>query len=285
MPQDEYSPLKELVLFPRLDVVVTLADICHTDRVPLASSLLRIFRFDPDQLLFLNTYYLYQVWQKRGGPSDTALSIGDRERGGDIDPFPRGLAHHHSHGRIHEKRLWWLPPYSSIPNYSQVRNDQKDSSCTVVGQFNSQGHWSFTCVGSWRQSRAVSSIRARLRVQLKRVPMQSSCFRSNFQSTSRFNFMIVCRCWMTSQNLSSCQARRVPAHCATFVLAYRGMFKTGAEISLDFAWILLLRWPQERLVKTRVVSGFIFLRLLCPAILNPRQACKTDSFLPPWSSV
>ena len=46
MPQDEYSPLKELVLFPRLDVVVTLADICHTDRVPLASSLLRIFRYN-----------------------------------------------------------------------------------------------------------------------------------------------------------------------------------------------------------------------------------------------
>lgn len=31
------------------------------------------------------------------------------------------------------------------------------------------------------------------------------------------------------------------------------------------------RWPQERLVRTRVVSGFIFLRLLCPAILNPRH--------------
>lgn len=31
------------------------------------------------------------------------------------------------------------------------------------------------------------------------------------------------------------------------------------------------RWPHERLVRTRVVSGFIFLRLLCPAILNPRN--------------
>lgn len=30
------------------------------------------------------------------------------------------------------------------------------------------------------------------------------------------------------------------------------------------------RWPGERLVRTRVVSGFIFLRLLCPALLNPR---------------
>lgn len=31
------------------------------------------------------------------------------------------------------------------------------------------------------------------------------------------------------------------------------------------------KWPDERLVRARVVSGFIFLRLLCPALLNPRQ--------------
>lgn len=31
------------------------------------------------------------------------------------------------------------------------------------------------------------------------------------------------------------------------------------------------KWPNDILVRTRVVSGFIFLRLLCPAILNPRQ--------------
>ena len=31
------------------------------------------------------------------------------------------------------------------------------------------------------------------------------------------------------------------------------------------------KWPNERFVKARAVSGFIFLRLLCPAILNPRQ--------------
>ena len=41
---------------------------------------------------------------------------------------------------------------------------------------------------------------------------------------------------------------------------------------------LVGRWPQERLVKTRVVSGFIFLRLLCPAILNPRQVLEEKFF-------
>lgn len=44
MPEDEYNPLKELVLDPKLDVVRALADLCHTDRIPLATSLLRIFR-------------------------------------------------------------------------------------------------------------------------------------------------------------------------------------------------------------------------------------------------
>ena len=44
MPEEEYSPLKVLVLDPKLDVVRALSDLCHADRVPLATSLLRIFR-------------------------------------------------------------------------------------------------------------------------------------------------------------------------------------------------------------------------------------------------
>lgn len=30
------------------------------------------------------------------------------------------------------------------------------------------------------------------------------------------------------------------------------------------------QWPDNEIVKPRVVSGFIFLRLLCPAIVHPR---------------
>ncbi|KAJ8891489.1 hypothetical protein PR048_004017 [Dryococelus australis] len=46
MPQEEYSPMQQLILDPSLEVVRALADICHLDRVPLASSLLRIFRYN-----------------------------------------------------------------------------------------------------------------------------------------------------------------------------------------------------------------------------------------------
>ena len=45
MPQEEYSPLQQLVLDASLEVVRALADICHLDRIPLANSLLRIFRY------------------------------------------------------------------------------------------------------------------------------------------------------------------------------------------------------------------------------------------------
>lgn len=50
MPPEEYSPLQELLLDPELHVVRALADVCHLDRVPLANSLLRIFRYSYSQL-------------------------------------------------------------------------------------------------------------------------------------------------------------------------------------------------------------------------------------------
>lgn len=34
---------------------------------------------------------------------------------------------------------------------------------------------------------------------------------------------------------------------------------------------VIQRWPNETLIKTRVVSSFLFLRLICPTILNPKQ--------------
>ena len=39
------------------------------------------------------------------------------------------------------------------------------------------------------------------------------------------------------------------------------------------------KWPNDPFIKTRVVGSFIFLRLLCPAILNPRQFALLDGTL------
>lgn len=44
MPAEEYSPLQQLLLEPGLASVKTLAELCHADRAPLATALLRVFR-------------------------------------------------------------------------------------------------------------------------------------------------------------------------------------------------------------------------------------------------
>ncbi|VEN45253.1 unnamed protein product [Callosobruchus maculatus] len=44
MPAEEYSPLQQLLLEPGLASVKVLAEICHADRAPLATALLRVFR-------------------------------------------------------------------------------------------------------------------------------------------------------------------------------------------------------------------------------------------------
>lgn len=46
MPCDEYSPLQQLLLEPELTSVKALSELCHNDRAPLATSLLRIFKHE-----------------------------------------------------------------------------------------------------------------------------------------------------------------------------------------------------------------------------------------------
>ena len=61
MPEEEYSPLKELLLDSKLEVVRALADLCHSDRNPLATSLLRVFRFDKKEADLLSTLNRLEV--------------------------------------------------------------------------------------------------------------------------------------------------------------------------------------------------------------------------------
>lgn len=59
MPPEEYSPLQQLLLDPDLHVVKALADVCHLDRVPLANSLLRIFRYIQTFFSYVTSYLIY----------------------------------------------------------------------------------------------------------------------------------------------------------------------------------------------------------------------------------
>ncbi|QQP40576.1 Ras GTPaseactivating protein 1like, partial [Caligus rogercresseyi] len=94
MPEAEYSPLKELILDSNLDVVRTLSEVCHSERMPLATSLLRIFRFEKKE----------------------ADLCGKGRR--NLHTLSGGEPHHLPHGPIHEKRLHRFSTYGHIPHHS-----------------------------------------------------------------------------------------------------------------------------------------------------------------------
>ena len=80
MPADEYSPLKELILDSNLEVVRALAELCHSDRLQLATALLRIFRFEKKEAELLSTLNRMEVEREeetsvlfRGASLSTAL--------------------------------------------------------------------------------------------------------------------------------------------------------------------------------------------------------------------
>jgi len=207
MPQDEYSPLKELVLFPRLDVVVTLADICHTDRVPLASSLLRIFRFDKKEADLLTQLSRLEIEREeetstlfRAASLTTTL----------MDGYMRSVCGDFLHTAL-------------FPTIHRILEAKQ--SCEL------------------NPSKIESPTEACANAEFL-LQVLDDITESIFMSSEA--------CPRTLRYICACLQRDVQN-----------------------------RWPQERLVKTRVVSGFIFLRLLCPAILNPRQFGLLSEPVPP----
>lgn len=197
MPPEEYSPLQELLLDPELHVVRALADVCHLDRVPLANSLLRIFR--------------------------------------------------------HERKEADL-----LRSLNQAEVDKEDETPTLFRA----ASLTTTLMDLYMKSVCTSFLKAALRDTIvKLIESKQSCelnptkMDSPEDACSNAEFLLQVLDEVTLSIFTS------PDACP----------KTLRYICGCLQRAVVAKWPHERLVRTRVVSGFIFLRLLCPAILNPRS--------------
>ncbi|KAL0271640.1 UNVERIFIED_CONTAM: hypothetical protein PYX00_008669 [Menopon gallinae] len=197
MPEEEYSPLQQLVLDPSLEVVRALADICHMDRLPLANSLLRIFRMKQKE-------------------ADLMKSLNDAE----------------------------------IEKEEETSTLFRGASLTT------------TLMDLYMKSVCTGFLQASVQdVILKLLDAKQSCelnpnkMESPDDACANAEFLLQILDEVTHSIFRSADA------CP----------KTLRYICGCLQRAVVNKWPHERLVKTRVVSGFIFLRLLCPAILNPRQ--------------
>ncbi|XP_059490373.1 ras GTPase-activating protein 1 isoform X3 [Neocloeon triangulifer] len=197
MPQEEYSPLQQLILDPSLEVVRALADICHLDRIPLANSLLRIFRHERKEADLLRS--LNEAEIEREQETSTLLRAASLTTTL-MDLYMKSVCTGFLQAAIQDTILKLLETKQSC-ELNPNKMDSPDDACA----------------------------NAEFLLQI-------------LDEVTHSIFMAFDSCPKTVRYICGCLQRSV-----------------------------VNKWPHERLVKTRVVSGFIFLRLLCPAILNPRQ--------------
>ncbi|BFG00039.1 ras GTPase-activating protein 1 [Drosophila madeirensis] len=175
MPCEEYSPLQQLLIEPELYAVKALAELCHNDRVPLATSLLRVFRHEKRETELIRTLCQAEVAREN---ETTTLFRGASLATTLMDLYMRTECSGFLQSAVSETVQKILESKQSA-ELNPTKMDVNDDAY--------------------------------------------ACPR---------NVRYICNCLQKA---------------------------------------VMAKWPTERLVRTRVVSGFIFLRLLCPALLNPRQ--------------
>ncbi|XP_076355488.1 ras GTPase-activating protein 1-like isoform X1 [Tachypleus tridentatus] len=197
MPLREYDALKELILEEELEIISVLADLCHRDRTPLATAVLRVFRFDKKEAMLLKTMNDREI--EREDETSTLFHVASLTTTL-MDQYMRSTAHHFLQQALQE----------SIQKVMESRQ-----SCELNP--------------SKLESPSEACTNAEHLLALLDEIIESI-------------FVAVDSCPKTLRYICSCLQKSVMA-----------------------------KWPNDPLVKTRVVSCFIFLRLLCPVILNPRQ--------------
>ncbi|XP_018575250.1 ras GTPase-activating protein 1 [Anoplophora glabripennis] len=197
MPAEEYSPLQQLLLEPGLTSVKTLAEICHADRAPLATALLRVFRAEGRETELLRELNSAEIAREtetstlfRAASLATTL----------MDLYMRAECGGFLQAAVLETVLRLLESKQSA-ELNPAKMDSLDDAC----------------------NNAEFLLQILDQVTLSIFMSPDACPRS---------VRYICGCLQKA---------------------------------------VMAKWPDERFVRTRVVSGFIFLRLLCPALLNPRQ--------------
>ncbi|ODN03089.1 Ras GTPase-activating protein 1 [Orchesella cincta] len=197
MPQEEYSPLKELMLDTRLEAVRALADVCHSNRTTLAHALLRIFQFENKEADLLSALVEQAIYKEA---ETTTLFRADSLTTTLMDLYMKNVCEDFLHAAVKE---------------TVNRILESKQSCELNPS--------------------------------KIEPGGDNC--------ANAEFLLVVLDEITEN----------------IFMAYDSCPPTLRYIFGTMQRAAMTKWPGERLVKTRVISGFIFLRLICPSLLNPRS--------------
>lgn len=197
MPLAEYTAFKELVVEEELELVSVLADLCHKDRTPLASAVLRVFRYERKEALLLRDMNSREIdLEEETSTLFRTTSLTTTL----MDQYMRSTGHEFLKHTVYDSIIRVMDGRQSC-ELNPSKLDSPSEACANAEHL---------------------------------LSVLDSIVESIFSSVEY--------CCRTLRYICYCLQRKVAS-----------------------------KWPHDPMVKTRVVSGFIFLRLLCPAILNPRQ--------------
>ncbi|XP_047506178.1 ras GTPase-activating protein 1 isoform X2 [Pieris napi] len=207
MPREEYNPLRQLLLEPGLPAVKALADLCRTDRQPLATSVLHAFSECG-----------------RGAELAHELSAAEVVREADHRALFRG---------------------ASLA--TAVLDEFMHALCKPFLQA------------------AISETVQKLIDAKQSAELNPTKMDSPDDACNNAEFLLLTLDQITLSIFTS------PEACPRPIRYLCGCLQRAA----------VAKWPNERFVRTRVVSGFIFLRLICPALVEPRAWGLLSAAPPP----
>ncbi|XP_023933304.1 ras GTPase-activating protein 1 [Lingula anatina] len=196
MPINEYSSLKELLLAKDLEAVKALTQVCGNDRIPLAKSLLNIFRKEKQESHLIRTMNDREI--------DKECTVSNLFR---ATSFATTL----------------MDQYMKMVATDFVHHAAKSSVMKII------------------ESRQSCELNPTLLDNPTDATANKEHLLSVLKDVVRNIFMSTDKCPLVLRYICGCLQKKV-----------------------------ISKWPEDETVKTRVVSGFIFLRLLCPALLNPK---------------
>ncbi|XP_045538707.1 ras GTPase-activating protein 1 [Papilio machaon] len=207
MPREEYNPLRQLLLEPGIPAVKALAELCRTDRQPLATSIL-------------------QTFSECGRGAELARELAGAEVAREADHRALFRAASLATAVIDEFMHALCKPFlqAAIAETVQKLIDSKQSA------------------------------------ELNPTKMDSP-----EDACNNAEFLLLILDQITHSIFLT------PESCPRAVRYVCGCLQRAA----------VAKWPSERFVRTRVVSGFIFLRLICPALVEPRAWGLVSSTPPP----
>ncbi|KAH7963331.1 hypothetical protein HPB52_020632 [Rhipicephalus sanguineus] len=189
--------IRYLVVDEELHLVSVLADLCHKDRTPLASAVLRVFRYERKEALLLRDMNNREIdLEEETSTLFRTTSLTTTL----MDQYMRSTGHEFLKHTVYDSIIRVMDGRQSC-ELNPSKLDSPSEACANAEHL---------------------------------LSVLDSIVESIFSSVEY-----------------CCRTLRYICHCLQKKVASK--------------------WPHDPMVKTRVVSGFIFLRLLCPAILNPRQ--------------